>query len=116
MYAALKRLEMGLGRDVSQTQLAELVADRLHGKPRDQSTVGRWFRGAMPDAVTIQAIADVCGVEPGWLAFGRGPMLPPPATEHDDDEAPVVRGAAQLPGMRVPGDGSQHQGQRKRGA
>jgi len=75
MYSALKRLEFGLGRDVTQGQLAEMVSAHLgESKAKDQTTVGRWFRGTIPDVHIIEAIAEVCGVEPGWLAFGRGPM------------------------------------------
>lgn len=55
------------GRDVSKAELGEHVG--LSGQ-----TVGMWESGeTKTDIETIERLAIYLQVEPGWLAFGRGP-------------------------------------------
>lgn len=35
------------------------------------SSITRWAEGTVPEVDTIALIASVCGVDPGWLAFGE---------------------------------------------
>lgn len=67
-----------LGRDVSQTEIGVVVGKRLgEKKPVSQQSVGRWFGGTLPEYPRMEALAEILGVDPGWLAFGT---WKPPAT------------------------------------
>jgi hypothetical protein len=59
---------------LSQEQLGELVAERMGKKePITQSAVGKWMnreKPNTPDYQTLDAIADVLGVDRAWLAWG----------------------------------------------
>lgn len=64
------RLQATEGRELDQMDLAARLA-KVTGKPAvAQATVSRWFRGTVPDVVTMAALAKVVQVDPGWLAFG----------------------------------------------
>jgi transcriptional regulator with XRE-family HTH domain len=65
---------------VSQEALGALVSERLGREQRiTGATVSRWESGgAVPDLATVEAIAEVCGVDPGWLAFGEKSAAPAP--------------------------------------
>lgn len=67
---------------VSPSAFAALVADRLrvHGAEREVSPneVVSWFADSLPDLPTVRAIADACGVDPGWLGFGSASRAPSP--------------------------------------
>ena len=57
----------GGGNRISQESLGERVG-------RSGGSVSEWERAeAMPDFFTVIALAREFGVEPGWLAFGKGP-------------------------------------------
>lgn len=78
MFIAHKRLELRLGRDVSNGELAQLLGEQLRAAAPNETTVGRWFVDSMPRShVTIAAIAKVYGVSAGWLTYGEGEMEPP---------------------------------------
>lgn len=78
MFTAHKHLEVKLGRQVGQAELAEMIGKAAHEPPPDQTTVGRWFKDTLPRSIaTIAAIAKVYGVSAGWLTYGEGDMLPP---------------------------------------
>ena len=85
---------------VSPGALAELVSARLAaaGTPRTVSSdeVVTWFADSLPDLRTTAAIAEVCGVDPGWLAFGPASAAPSPG-------APAAGGAAAPAARRRPG-------------
>jgi hypothetical protein len=69
---ALDAYERRLGvRKVSDEDFAAVMRDALGSPKLQQSTVGRWRAGTIPDAKTIATLARVCGVDPGWLAFGE---------------------------------------------
>lgn len=68
------------GEPRSQGWLAQEVSSLLRlEEPLTQGSVSRWFKGAEPNLKTIVAIAQVLGVDPGWLAFGEISAAPPPA-------------------------------------
>lgn len=56
----------------TQSELGARLASKLGRKdPVPAGTISRWEADkAVPDLPTILAIAEVCGVSPGWLAFG----------------------------------------------
>lgn len=65
---------------LSQERLGALVSRELSkGAPVTAATVSRWESGdTVPSVTTIAAIARVCGVDPGWLAFGAESAAPSP--------------------------------------
>jgi len=69
---------------VSPGAFAALVQERLRAAagPREvsPSEVVSWFAEALPDLRTVQAIAEACGVDPGWLAFGAASRAPSPTS------------------------------------
>jgi transcriptional regulator with XRE-family HTH domain len=77
---------------LSQERLGVLVSRELSkGAPVTAATVSRWESGdTVPSVTTIAGIARVCGVDPGWLAFGAESAAPSPR-----------RGKVQLPGQSV---------------
>lgn len=65
---------------LSQERLGGLVSrDLSKGAPVTAATVSRWESGdTVPSVTTLAAIARVCGVDPGWLAFGAESAAPGP--------------------------------------
>jgi transcriptional regulator with XRE-family HTH domain len=80
---------------LSQERLGVLVSRELSkGAPVTAATVSRWESGdTVPSVTTIAAIARVCGVDPGWLAFGAESAAPSPR-----------RGRPQIAGQSVARD------------
>lgn len=78
MLAARLQLDHAMARRVRGPEFARLVRDALGRETLTASTVQRWEEGSEPDLATIAAIASVCGVDPGWLAFGAASKAPPP--------------------------------------
>lgn len=97
------------GKAVSNTRLAELIAELLGTQPLTHATVGNWIRlGVMPDTDTVWALAEVCGVRPAWLALGEEPMVKPipifpdvAGAEEDASERSYARWLATEKGMAV---------------
>lgn len=90
MFRALLHLSAREGRKVPQAEVAGLVAKALgNGDPVSPSTVGRWLKGSVPDLATLEAIAVVCGVDPGWLTFGRASSAPAPGNPAADQAVRV---------------------------
>ena len=82
---AFRAWEDRIGRDVSQTELGEIVGERLgEKKPISQQSVARWFAGTLPEYPRLEALADVLGVYAGWLAFGD-PAAPATGAPRDQD-------------------------------
>lgn len=69
---AFRAFEDRLGRDVTQTELGELVGQAMGKDAITQQSVGRWFAGTLPDHPHVVALATVLGVDPGWLSYGSG--------------------------------------------
>jgi transcriptional regulator with XRE-family HTH domain len=65
---------------LSQERLGVLVSRELSkGAPVTAATVSRWESGdTVPSIATLAAVARVCGVDPGWLAFGAESAAPSP--------------------------------------
>jgi transcriptional regulator with XRE-family HTH domain len=65
---------------LTQERLGGLVSRELSkGAPVTAATVSRWESGdTVPSVTTLAAIARVCGVDPGWLAFGAESAAPGP--------------------------------------
>lgn len=56
---------------VSDREIGELVGKALGREAYSSQAVNRWLKGRVPDDLAvIEAIAQVLGVTPEWLAFG----------------------------------------------
>jgi len=77
---ARMELSAAMGDKVSQETLGMIAAHYLRrDRPITGATVSRWEAGeAVPDLETVKAVAVACGVDPGWLAFGRASRAPSP--------------------------------------
>jgi hypothetical protein len=72
MFSAVQGLEARLGRRVTLDEIGAWTGEREGREPYAGSVVRRWLRGLSEPRGTAawSALADVLGVEPGWLAFG----------------------------------------------
>ena len=77
-YTALCRERQGEIRKLELTEFGHRIGARLMRLPIPPATLMEWFAGTVPDVATVQAIAEVCGVDPGWLAFGAASGAPTP--------------------------------------
>src|SRR5215216_2805109 len=77
-YTALCRLRHGRIRKIELTEFGQRIGARLMRPAVSPSTIMEWFAGEIPDVATVQAVAEVCGVDPGWLAFGSSSRAPAP--------------------------------------
>lgn len=79
------RLELSVRgtQKVTQERLGQLVAEHTERAQRiTGATVSRWESGeSTPDIQTLEAIAVVCSVDPGWLAFGEKSRAPSPTAD-----------------------------------
>jgi transcriptional regulator with XRE-family HTH domain len=85
----LARLEASAktGERVSQERLGLLIGPALGKAAVTAATVSRWESGdALPSLVAVGAIARVCGVDPGWLAFGAETTAPGPVRRRPDSD------------------------------
>jgi transcriptional regulator with XRE-family HTH domain len=79
LFIARNLLERRLGRKVTHSNLGEAVAQQLRRAPFSAATVSQWLSGkqALNFSVTL-ALAKLCRVDPGWLAFGEESRAPAP--------------------------------------
>ncbi len=62
---------------ISNVEMVRRVAAETGGESLTPSSASRWKSTAVPDLSVLGAIAKVCGVHPGWLAFGEAGGPPP---------------------------------------
>jgi hypothetical protein len=90
LYLARLELNRRERRDVEDVEFGQRVATAMQRPaPWSPATVSLW--GAGKQRISIEqaaAMAAVCGVRAGWLAFGEEPMRPTP--DADDVPAPVM--------------------------
>ena len=68
--------DSGDGR-LTRSRIGHMIEDRL-GKGRSPNAVSEWWTGkSIPDTPAMAALADVLGVDPGWLEFGPEFSLAP---------------------------------------
>ncbi len=79
-------------KKISQAELGLLVGRHLGAaKGITGATVSRWeAEESVPDLATVGAIAVVCQVDPGWLAYGNLSKAPAPWAQ-DDPRRRMVR-------------------------
>ncbi len=79
LFLARNLLERRLGRKVTHRKLGEVIGQRLHRAPFSAATVSQWMSGKQPLSLSAAlALAKLCGVDPGWLAFGAASRAPGP--------------------------------------
>lgn len=64
-----KGVHSGRRAPLTNDELAKQVAPLL-GHLYTGAMVGKWTKDTVPTAAVIHALAIVCGVPPGWLAYG----------------------------------------------
>lgn len=78
-----QRMLVERGRRVEDTEFGQLVAERMRPKrefPFSKASVSQWGSSAQsPPTLVRRAIAQVCGVDPGWLDHGPDSAAPAPA-------------------------------------
>jgi transcriptional regulator with XRE-family HTH domain len=80
MFLAHLQLSYRLGRRVTLAELGHLIAERLARKtPFAATAVSKWEAGLqMPGPEVIEAIAELSGVDPGWISHGEKSAAPGP--------------------------------------
>ncbi len=62
---------------ISNVEMVRRVVAETGGESLTPSSASRWKSKSVPDLAILGAIARVCGVHPGWLAFGEAGGPPP---------------------------------------
>jgi transcriptional regulator with XRE-family HTH domain len=80
IFIAHLELSYRLGRRVTLAELGRLVAERLRrDAPFGATAVSKWEAGVQtPAAEVIEAIAELSGVDPGWISHGAKSAAPEP--------------------------------------
>jgi transcriptional regulator with XRE-family HTH domain len=101
VFLAHLQLSYRLGRRVTLAEFGRLIAERLgRGTPFAATAVSKWEAGLqVPAPEVIEAIAELSGVDPGWISHGEksaapGPQLPSTlsgATPPEDQAAGPTR-------------------------
>jgi len=94
LFVARLELCYKLGRSVTLTEFGRLIAERMgRREPFSYAAVSRWEAGLQAPALeVIEAIAELAGVDPGWISHGEKSAAPAPARS-----ATPIRGAEQIP-------------------
>jgi transcriptional regulator with XRE-family HTH domain len=91
VFLAHLQLSYRLGRRITLAELGRLVAERLGREtPFAATAVSKWEAGLqIPAPEVIEAIAELSGVDPGWISHGEKSAAPgPPLLPRD---LPVAR-------------------------
>jgi transcriptional regulator with XRE-family HTH domain len=80
LFLAHLQLSYRLGRRVTMAEFGRLVAERLGRKgPFAATAVSKWESGLqVPAPEVIEAIAELSGVDPGWISHGEKSAAPGP--------------------------------------
>ena len=85
-------------RKIENSEIGRRVAEKMgREEPYRSQSVGRWLEESEPGLDVIVGLAEVLGVDPGWLAFGEASKAPAPsgydATHQSPTESPTRRAA-----------------------
>jgi transcriptional regulator with XRE-family HTH domain len=104
VFLAHLQLSYRLGRRVTLAEFGRRIAERLGRKtPFAATAVSRWEAGLqIPAPEVIEAIAELSGVDPGWISHGEksaapGPQLLPTELP-TPDPTQLPSGPARSPG------------------
>ena len=83
IFIAHLELSYRLGRRVTLAELGRLIAERMRRHaPFAATAVSKWEAGSqIPAAEVIEAIAELSGVDPGWISHGAKSAAPAPRAE-----------------------------------
>ena len=92
IFIAHLELSYKLARRVTLAEFGRLIAERLQRKaPFAPTAVSRWEAGLQtPTAEVIEAIAELSGVDPGWISHGDKSAAPAPRAKRDREAAPPI--------------------------
>jgi len=112
IFLAHLQLSYQLGRRITLAEFGRLIAKRLGRKrPFVATAVSRWEAGLqVPTPEVVEAIAELSGVDPGWISHGDRSAAPgppvfagePPSPEPTQPDAGRARGPSRSKG-RVKG-------------
>jgi len=80
VFLAHLQLSFQLGRRVTLAEFGRLIAERLGREtPFAATAVSKWEAGLqVPAPEVIEAIAELSGVDPGWISHGEKSAAPGP--------------------------------------
>jgi transcriptional regulator with XRE-family HTH domain len=80
VFLAHLQLSYRLGRRVTMAEFGRLIAERLAREtPFTATAVSKWEAGLqVPAPEVIEAIAELSGVDPGWISHGDKSAAPRP--------------------------------------
>jgi transcriptional regulator with XRE-family HTH domain len=80
IFLAHLELSYQLGRRVTLAEFGRLIAERLGRKtPFAVTAVSKWEAGLQtPAPDVVEAIAEITGVDPGWISHGEKSAAPGP--------------------------------------
>lgn len=92
IFIAHLELSYQLGRRVTLVEFGQMIAKRLRRPtPFAPTAVSRWEAGQQtPTPEVIEAIADLTGVDPGWISHGQKSAAPAPRSQTGIETAPAV--------------------------
>jgi len=95
VFLAHLQLSYRLGRRITLAEFGRLIAERLGREtPFAATAVSKWEAGLqLPAPEVIEAIAELSGVDPGWISHGEKsaaprPELQPTQVASDEPEGP----------------------------
>ena len=116
IFIAHLELSYRLGRRVTLAELGRLLAERLRrGAPFAATAVSKWEAGIQtPGPEVIEAIAELTGVDPGWISHGAKSAAPAPRADSQRESVKLLpRRARQVRRKHATARGHQ-QGQAKK--
>src|SRR5437867_10412893 len=119
IFIAHLELSYRLGRRVTLAELGRLVAQRLRrDAPFVATAVSKWEAGVQtPAAEVIEAIAELSGVDPGWISHGAKSAAPEPRSGGRRESVELLpRQARQVQRKGAAPRGRQQGQAKKRGA
>jgi transcriptional regulator with XRE-family HTH domain len=80
VFLAHLQLSYRLGRRITLAEFGRFIADRLAREaPFAATAVSKWEAGLqVPSLDVIEAIAELSGVDPGWISHGEKSAAPRP--------------------------------------
>lgn len=83
IFVAHLELSYRLGRRVTLAELGRAIAERLRrDAPFAATAVSKWEAGVqIPAPEVIEAIAELSGVDPGWISHGAKSAAPAPRAD-----------------------------------
>jgi transcriptional regulator with XRE-family HTH domain len=115
IFIAHLELSYRVGRRVTLAELGRLVAERLRrDAPFAATAVSKWEAGVQtPGPEVIEAIAELSGVDPGWISHGAKSAAPEPRAGRRESVELLPRQVRQVQ-RKVAAPRGRQQGQAKK--